>query len=115
MAANSLTILIGIWLAYGAIFSNPAGAVSETELIVSGVAIVLLALWARRTDSMSWNSGTNIVLGVLVLALAGVHRLVGLDTLVSFWMLLLIGIAVAISALWSMLYRPTTAGQAAPH
>ena len=55
------------------------------------------------------------MLGVFVLALAGVHRLVGLDPLVSFWMLLLIGIAVAISALWSMLYRPTTAELAAPH
>jgi hypothetical protein len=29
-----------------------------------------------------------------------------MEALISFWMVLLIGIAVAIIAMWSMLYRP---------
>jgi len=29
--------------------------------------------------------------------------------LVSFWIILLVGIAIAIAAMWSMLYRPETA------
>ena len=109
MIANFVTILIGLWLAYRAIFSLPAGDVNQTELVVAGVALILLALWARRTDLMRWYSGTNIVLAVIILLLAAVHRVVGVDPLVSFWMILLIGIAAAIAATWSILYRPDSA------
>jgi hypothetical protein len=82
---------------------------SQIELLAAAIAVILLALWARQTDFMQWNSSTNIVLAALVLLLATAHRLVGVDPLVSFWMLLLIGTAVAISAMWSILYRPKAA------
>jgi len=65
-----------------------------------------ISLWARRTDFMSWQSGTNIALAVILLLLATAHRVVGVDPLVSFWMILLIGITTAIAAMWSILYRP---------
>ena len=68
MIANFATILIGLWLAYRAIFSLPAGNVNQIELVVAGVALILLALWARRTDLMRWHSGTNIVLAVIIRA-----------------------------------------------
>ena len=106
MIANVATILIGLWLAYRAIFSIPAGDVSQIELMAAGVALIVLALWARRTDFMTWHSGTNIVLAAIMLALAAAHHAVGVDPLVSFWMILLIGIAVAITAMWWVLYRP---------
>jgi hypothetical protein len=106
MIANFVTILIGLWLAYRAIFSLPAGNVNQIELVVAGVALILLALWARRTDFMRWHSGTNIVLAVIILLLVAAHRVVGVDPLVSFWMILLTGIATAITAAWSILYRP---------
>ncbi len=106
MIANFATILIGLGLAYRAIFSIPAGDMSQTELTAAGVAVILLALWARRTEFMSWHSGTNIVLAVIVLLLAAARRVVGVDPLVSFWMILLIGITVAVAAMWSILYRP---------
>jgi len=109
MIANSATVLIGLWLIYRAIFSIPAGDMSQIELIAAGTAVILLALWARRTDFMRWNSWTDILLAALLLLLAAAHRLVGVDPFVSFWMLLLIGIAVAISAMWSILYRPNAA------
>jgi len=109
MIANAATVLIALWLVYRAIFSVPAGDMSQVELTAAGIAVILLALWARRTDFMRWNSWTDIVLAVLLLLLAAAHRLVGVDPLVSFWMLLLIGIAVAISAMWSILYRPNSA------
>ena len=86
MIANFATILIGLWLAYRAIFSIPAGEMNQTEMIVAGVAVILLALWARRTDFMGWQSGTSIVLGLIILVLAAVHRAVGVEPLVSFWM-----------------------------
>ena len=109
MIANFTTILLGLWLVYRAIFSIPANNMSEIELMAAGAAVILLAVWARRTDFMRWNSWTNIVLAALILLLAAAHRMVGVDPLVSFWMILLIGIAVAISAMWSILYRPNPA------
>ena len=109
MIANSATALVALWLVYRAIFSVPAGDMSQIELLAAAITVILLALWARRTDFMRWNSWTNIVLAALLLLLAAAHRLVGVDPLISFWMLLLIGIAVAISAMWSILYRPNAA------
>jgi hypothetical protein len=106
MIANVATILIGLWLVYRAIFSVPAGDMSQVEFVAAGVAVILLAAWARRTDFLRWNSSTDIVLAALILVLAAAHRVVGVDSLVSFWAILLIGIAVAISAMWSILYRP---------
>ncbi len=115
MMANFATILIGLWLVYRAIFSIPAGDMSQVELITAGVVLILLALWARRTDSMSWHSKTNIVLAVLILLLAAAHRVVGVDPLVSFWMIFLIGIAAAVTAMWSILYRPNIVHAAGSH
>jgi hypothetical protein len=115
MIANLATILVGLWLAYRVIFSLPAGDVNQMELAAAGVALIVLALWARRTDSMSWHSGTNIVLAVIILLLAATHRVVGVDPLVSFWMILLIGITVAIAAMWSILYRPEIVQAAGSH
>lgn len=106
MIANLATILIGLGLVYRAIFSTPAGDISQTELTAAGIALILLALWARRTDFMSWHSGTNIVLAVIVLLLGVARRTIEVEPLVSFWMILLIGITVAIAAMWSILYRP---------
>ena len=106
MIANPLIILTGLWLSYRAIFSIPAGQMSETEMMIAGIAVILLALWARRTDPMTWYSGTCIALGLIVVALSVVRHTIGVEPLVSFWMVLLIGIAIAIIAMWSMLYRP---------
>jgi hypothetical protein len=109
MIANIAIVLIGLWLAYRAIFSIPTGEMSQIELTAAAVAVILLALWARRTDFMKWHSSTNIMLAALVLLLAVAHRLVGVAPQVLFWMVLLIGIAVAITAMWSTLYRPQAA------
>jgi hypothetical protein len=113
MIANFATILIGLWLVYRVIFSVPAGDMSQVELVAS--AVILLALWARRTDFMSWHSWTNIVLAALILLLAGLHRTFGVDPLIWFWMILLIGITVAVTAMWAMLYRPDTVQAAGSH
>jgi hypothetical protein len=114
MIANFATILIGLWLAYRVIFSIPAGEMNQTEMIVAGVAVILLALWARRSDFMGWYSATSIILGLIILVLAALHRTVGVEPLVSFWMILLIAITVAIVAMWSILYRPNTTQPAEP-
>jgi hypothetical protein len=109
MIGNLLNILVGLWLAYSAIFANPAGDMNNASLAVAAVAVVLFAVWARRTDRMRWQSGTNIVLAAVLCVVAVVRWVIGVAPLVCFWIILLSGIAVAIAAMWSMLYRPETA------
>ena len=108
MIGNLLNILVGLWLAYNAIFSTPAGDMNNAALAAAAVAVILFAVWARQTDRMGWPSATNIALGVVLLVVAALRRVIGVTPLVSFWIILLAGIAVAIMAMWSMLYRPET-------
>jgi hypothetical protein len=51
---------------------------------------------------------SNIVLAAMLLVLAVLRLAIGVAPLVSFWIILLTGITVAITAMWSMLYRPAT-------
>ena len=46
------------------------------------------------------------MLAAVLLVMAAVRWMIGVAPLVSFWFILLVGIAVAIMAMWSMLYRP---------
>ena len=109
MIGNLLNILIGLWLAYSAIFANPAGAMNNVALAAAAIAVIVFAVWARQTDPLGWQSGTNIVLAAVLLVLAVLRWLIGVAPLVSFWIILLAGIAIAIASIWSVLYRPATA------
>ena len=113
MIGNLLNILIGLWLAYSAIFANPAGAMNNVALAAAAIAVIVFAVWARQTDPLGWQSGTNIVLAAVLLVVAVLRWLIGVAPLVSFWVVLLAGIAIAIAAVWSVLYRPATARTAA--
>jgi hypothetical protein len=106
MIANLLNILVGLWLAYSAIFATPAGNMNSAALAGSAVAAIVFAVWARQSDHMRWPSASNIVLGAISLATAAAHWLLALAPLVCFWIVLLAGIAIAIMAMWSILYRP---------
>jgi hypothetical protein len=114
MIGNLLNILVGLWLAYSAIFANPAGAMNNAGLAAGAVAIIVFAVWARQTDFLGWQSATNIALAAVLLVLAVLRWVIGVAPLVSFWVILLVGIAVAIAAMWSMLYRPEAARSTAP-
>ena len=106
MIGNLVNILLGLWLAYSAIFSHPAGDMNIAYLAVTAVAVIAFAAWARRIDPMHWPSDTNLVLGAALLVVAAARWAVYVPPLLSFWILLLIGITIAIVAMWSMLYRP---------
>lgn len=109
MIGNLLNVLVGLWLAYSAIFSTPAGDTNNAALAAAGVAVIVFAVWARQTDPLGWQSGMNIVLAAVLLVVALARWVIGVAPLVCFWIILLVGIAVAIAALWSILYRPETA------
>ena len=113
MLGNLLNILVGLWLAYSAIFANPAGAMNNPALAAAAIAVIVFAVWARQSDPLGWQSGTNIVLAAVLLLVAVVRWAIGVAPLVCFWIILLVGIAVAIVAMWSLLYRPPTARSAA--
>jgi hypothetical protein len=113
MIGNLLQVLAGLWLAYSAIFATPPGNMSNVALAAAAVAVIVFAVWARQSDPMGWQSGTNLVLGTVLLLVAAVRWAVGVSPLVCFWMILLVGIAVTILAMWSMLYRPETTRSAA--
>ena len=108
MVANLLNILVGLWLAYSAIFANPAGAINNVALAGAAVAVGVLAVWARQTDFLRWQSGTIIVLAAELFVVAVLRWIISVAPLVAFWIVLLAGIAVAIVAMWSILYRPDT-------
>lgn len=104
MIANVLNFLIGLWVSYVAIFGAPARA--PWILAPVGVAIVVLALIARRSDFSGWQSATNIVLGAVLFVAALIERAVPISPMVTFWINLWVGLTVASLALWAALYHP---------
>jgi len=106
MIANIVNTLIGLWLTYVAIFAQPSGGAPRWALSAAALAIVLLAIAARRSDFSGWQSATNIVLGAVLIIVAAVNWVAALPPLLMFWVELWIGLAVATFALWAVLHHP---------
>ena len=106
MIANVLNFLIGLGVSYFAIFATPSATVPWI-LAPVGVAIVVLALIARRSDFSGWQSATNIVLGIVLLVITVTNwAVIPVSPLVTFWINLWVGLTVASLALWAALYHP---------
>lgn len=114
MIANGASVLIGLWLAYGAIFSAPPGNVNNIQLAIAAILIMGCAIAARYAGKMIWQSSTNLALGAVLALLAAARATFDQAAIPSFWVILLGGIAVAISALWSILYREDTGAAPKP-
>jgi hypothetical protein len=107
MFANLLNTLIGLIMVYAAVLNPPFVAPNTVTLFFFGLVILGLAMWARMTDSASWFSQTNIILGFCVLALAGLQHLNLTVPLMDFWGVFWCGLVVSVVALWAALYRPS--------
>lgn len=105
MFANVLNTLAGLYLAYLSIFGSAAGTARWHEA-AAGLAIILLALLARRSDFSGWQSSTNAALGGFLLVAMLVNWVVPINALVMFWIDLWVGLIVACLALWAALYHP---------
>jgi len=105
MIANVLNFLIGLGVSYFAIFATPSATVPWI-LATVGVAIVVLALIARRSDFSGWQSATNTVLGAVLFVVTLINWGLPLSPLVTFWINLWVGLTVASLALWAALYHP---------
>jgi hypothetical protein len=89
---------------------TPASAPVPSILAPVGIAIVMLALIARRSDFSGWQSATNIVLGIVLVVITLINWAVPLSPLVTFWINLWVGLTVASLALWAALYHPKEGG-----
>ena len=58
MIANFLNTLLGLWLAYAAIFPDTLGKGHDRVVLIAAIGTVMLALWARRSDASAWQRGT---------------------------------------------------------
>jgi uncharacterized membrane protein HdeD (DUF308 family) len=106
MIANVLNTLLGLALVYCAVLSPSTLAGSPWGMLVTGVAVIVLALWARTTDAIKWFNTTNVVLGALLLILGAARTATELHPLLTFWSVFWIGSIVSVFAFWSALYKP---------
>jgi hypothetical protein len=107
MIPNLINTAIGIWLVYAAVL-NPSEIAGRVSVMVSGVVVLALAIWAYRDDYLKWPALTTGVLGAAFAVYAG---FLPSDSsgFVTFWMALFLGIALAVVSLWSALYRQPSA------
>lgn len=108
MIPNLLNTLVGLWLAYAAIFPTGFGTGRERLILAAAIATILLALWARRTDFAHWQSSTSMVTGALLALVVVAHQVVPMSSVLLFWCVLWAGLIAAVVSLWAALYHPGT-------
>ncbi len=111
MSANLLNTLLGIGLVYCTVLSPGALAGNAWAMLVAGVAVIVLALWARTTDAIKWFNTTNVVLGAVLLALGAMRAATELHPLLIFWSVFWVGSIVSVFSLWSALYNRGASGK----
>ncbi|HKT32282.1 MAG TPA: hypothetical protein VJS89_07315 [Gammaproteobacteria bacterium] len=104
MIPNIINTLVGLALACATVLYPEWIERQYLPMLVFAVIILVMAVWARRSDPDRWFSTVNIVMAVLLAILA----LLPLPTLpnLAFWGGFWIGIIVPVVALWAVLYRP---------
>jgi hypothetical protein len=107
MIPNLVNTAIGIWLVYAAVL-NPGEIAGRVSVLVSGVVVLVLAIWAYQDDYLKWPALTAGALGAAFAVYAG---LLPSDSsgFVTFWIALFLGSALAVVSLWSALYRQPSA------
>ena len=106
MIADLLNTLVGVWLAYVAIFPHATGMDRDRVALLAAIAMIGLALWARRSGATPWQSTIALTTGALLAALIIAHQLVHVSDVLMFWGVLWAGLVCAIVSLWAALYRP---------
>lgn len=104
MIPNLVNTLTGIVLVYATVLHPTWIEQQYLPIGLFAIIIVVMALWARRTDAHNWFSSVNIVLGLAL----GVLALLPLPTLpnLTFWGGFWVGSLVPCVALWAAIYRP---------
>jgi hypothetical protein len=106
MTADLLNTLVGLWLAYAAIFPQGAGTAGNRGILGAAVLTVVLALWARRSDVSPWQSNTAIAAGAILAILTIADQFTHVSDVLMFWTVLWAGLVSATVSMWAALYRP---------
>jgi hypothetical protein len=106
MIADLLNTLVGLWLTYVAIFPHAAGMDRDRAAVLAAIVMIGLALWARRSGVMPWQSAIALATGALLAALMIANQLIHVSDVLMFWGVLWAGLVCAIASLWAALYRP---------
>src|SRR4030095_2135241 len=69
MLPNTLITGLGLLLVYVAVLQPGLGARSPWIHVADDAAVLLAAIWARRTDRVRWMSAVNAALGIALLIL----------------------------------------------
>ena len=107
MIPNLLNTLIGLLLAYVAIFPHAIGGGRGWVLELGAAATVLLALWARPSNVLRWQATVTIVTGALLAVLVVIGHVVPVSDVLMFWSVLWAGLTSATMCLWALLYKPS--------
>ena len=99
--------LVGLWLAYVAIFPQAMGAGRDRLILAGAVLTIALALWARRSDFSPWQSTTAIAAGAILAIVALAQQVTHVSDVLMFWTVLWAGLVSATVSLWAALYRPS--------
>jgi hypothetical protein len=104
MIPNLINTIVGLALAYATVLHPTWVEQRYVPFAAFAAVILVLALWARRSDAQAWFSSVNIVLalGLGILSTLPLATLPNLTFWGGFW----VGALVPCMALWAALYRP---------
>lgn len=104
MIPNTINTLAGLALMYATVLHPTWAGRQYLPFGAFALVILVMALWARRSDAHRWFSSVNVVLAIAL----GVLSLLPLPTLpnLTFWGGFWVAALVPTIALWAALYRP---------
>lgn len=101
---DQLILLLGLWLIVSPwVYSYPQGSQQMINAVVSGLVIAVLAAFDLY-KTYFWAVVVNLLVGVWVAVSPWVLRLADQSTLM--WNSVIVGIAVAVLALWELRTDP---------
>lgn len=104
MIPNLINTVTGLVLVYATVIHRTWIEQRFFPLMGFALIIIVMALWARRSDAHPWFSWTNLVQGA-GLAILSFFPLATLPYL-TFWTAFWVGSIVPVVALWAALYHP---------
>lgn len=109
MIPNIINTLVGLGLIYATVLQPTWIEQQYLPMGIFAIVILVMAIWARRTDAHYWFSTVNISLAVAL----GILSLFPLPTLpnLTFWGGFWVGSLVPVIALWAAIYPPKPASE----
>jgi hypothetical protein len=113
MLASALNALLGLWLVYAAILDPALLRSGPWTLGISAAALLLLGVWAYRSDYLKWPGIAVIVIGIglLAMVLSGARSI---SWQLTFWVTFWCGVVAGVLSLWSVFYRGESPQAAEP-